>query len=238
MDQGPGTDLGGLAWFTGVWVTMTAAMMLPSTAPMAVAVGAAADRRGGGRLRRPVVVALFCAGYVCAWTAYGLAAYGVFRVVAARPPGVLAWDRGGPWIAGAAVVLAGAYQLTPLKRACLRNCRTPLHVVMHRWRPGPAGAVLMGVEHGGWCVGCCLGLMLVLFAVGVMSVAWMAIVALVIFAEKVLPSGARLTAPVAVCLFALGALIAVAPGRVPGLVQPGGGAAMPGMRTGPGPASR
>ena len=221
MDQGPGTDLGGLAWFTGVWVTMTAAMMLPSTAPMVVAVGAASEGRGGGRPPRPVVVALFVAGYVGVWTAYGLAAYGVFRLVAAHPPGFLAWDRAGPWVAGAAVAAAGAYQLTPLKRACLRHCRTPLHFVMHRWRPGPAGAVAMGLEHGAWCVGCCLGLMLALFAVGVMSVAWMALVALVIFAEKVLPAGARLTAPVAVCLLALGALIALAPGRVPGLVEPG-----------------
>jgi predicted metal-binding membrane protein len=227
MDQGPGTDLGGLAWFTGVWVTMTAAMMLPSTAPMVVAVGAASDGRSGGRRRRPVVVALFCAGYVGAWTAYGLAAYGVFRLVAARPPGFLARDRGGPWIAGAAVAVAGAYQLTPLKRACLRHCRTPLHFVMHRWRPGPAGAVAMGLEHGAWCVGCCLGLMLALFAVGVMSVAWMALVAAVVFAEKVLPAGARLAAPVAACLLVLGALIAVAPGRVPGLVEPGTGPAMP-----------
>jgi predicted metal-binding membrane protein len=93
---------------------------------------------------------------------------------------------------------------------------SPLHFVMHRWREGAAGAFAMGLEHGAWCLGCCLGLMLVLFAVGVMSLAWMAVVALVIFAEKVLPGGARLTAPVAVCLVALGALIAVAPGRVPG----------------------
>ena len=78
----------------------------------------------------------------------------------------------------------------------------------------------MGLEHGAWCLGCCVGLMLVLFAVGVMSVAWMALVAAVIFAEKVLPRGARLTAPVALALVALGARIAIAPGRVPGLTEP------------------
>ena len=90
-------------------------------------------------------------------------------------------------VAGAAVAAAGAYQLTPLKRACLRHCRTPLHFVMHRWRAGRGRRLAMGLEHGAWCLGCCVGLMLALFAVGVMSLAWMALVALVIFAEKVLP---------------------------------------------------
>jgi predicted metal-binding membrane protein len=222
MDEGPGTDLGGLGWFIGVWVTMTAAMMLPSTAPMALVVRTASARRGrGGRPAAPATTALFLAGYLAAWTAYGLAAYGAFRVLDAHHPALLAWGREGPVVAGAAVIAAGAYQLTPLKRACLRHCRTPLHFVMHRWREGAAGAFAMGLEHGAWCLGCCLGLMLALFAVGVMSLAWMAVVALVIFAEKVLPGGARLTAPVAVCLVALGALIAVAPGRVPGLTEPG-----------------
>ncbi|MGE0028402.1 MAG: DUF2182 domain-containing protein [Thermoleophilia bacterium] len=222
MDAGPGTDLGRLGWFVGVWVTMTAAMMLPSTAPMVAAVRRAAAGIGR-RPGPPVATVLFVAGYVAAWTAYGLAAYGVFRVLAAHHPDGIAWDRGGPAVAGVAVAAAGLYQLTPLKRACLRHCRTPLHFVMHRWRPGGAGAVAMGVEHGAWCVGCCAGLMLVLFAVGVMSLWWMAVVAAVIFAEKVLPSGERLTVPVAVCLLALGAVIAVAPGRA-GISRPPDGA--------------
>jgi predicted metal-binding membrane protein len=237
MDAGPGTDLGGLAWFTGVWVTMTAAMMLPSTGPMVLMVRTAAANRG--RLAPSAVTSLFGLGYLAAWTAYGLAAYGVFRVLAAHHPGFLAWDREGPLVAGSAVAAAGLYQLTPLKRACLRHCRTPVHFVMHRWRDGAAGAAAMGVEHGGWCLGCCFGLMLVLFAVGVMSIGWMAAVAAVIFAEKVLPGGARLTAPVAVCLVAVGALIAFAPGHVPGLTQPGSMAsAMPAGAMPAGPAMR
>ena len=222
MDAGPGTDLGGLGWFVGVWVTMMAAMMLPSTAPMVVAVRRASAGRGG-RPAPPAVTALFIVGYLAAWTVYGLAAYGLFRLLEAHHPSLFAWDRGGPVVAGIAVAAAGAYQLTPLKRACLRHCRTPLHFVMHRWRAGWTGAVAMGAEHGAWCLGCCVGLMLVLFAVGVMSLTWMAIVALVIFAEKVLPWGARLTAPIAVCLIGLGVLIAVAPGSTPGLTDPGAG---------------
>ena len=220
MDQGPGTDLGGLGWFVGVWVTMTAAMMLPSTAPMVLAVRSGARGRERDRPPASAVAVLFVVGYLAAWTAYGLAAYGLFRALSAHHPGFVAWHRYGPLVAGTAVAAAGVYQLTPLKRSCLRHCRTPLHFVMHRWRRGAAGAAAMGLEHGAWCVGCCLGLMLALFAVGVMSVAWMAIVAVVVFAEKVLPGGARLTAPVAITLVALGALIAVAPGRVPGLTEP------------------
>ena len=165
-------------------------------------------------------------GYVAVWTVYGLAAYGLFRALRAADPGFLAWDRQGPLVAGIAVVAAGVYQLTPLKHACLRHCRTPLHFVMHRWREGDAGALAMGLEHGAWCLGCCVGLMLVLFAVGVMSLAWMALLGAVIFAEKVLPLGARLAGLVALGLIALGVWIAIAPGRVPGLTQPGMAPAM------------
>jgi predicted metal-binding membrane protein len=236
MDAGPGTDLGGLGWFVGVWVTMMAAMMLPSAAPMVLAVRWAAGARGG-RGPGPILAGwVFVAGYLAAWTAYGLLAYGVFRAIAAAHPGFLAWDRQGPLVAGLAVVAAGAYQLTPLKRACLRHCRTPLSFVMHRWRDGVAGAFAMGLEHGAWCLGCCVGLMLALFAVGVMSVAWMAIVAAAIFAEKVLPLGSGLRGPIALGLVGLGVWIAVAPAGVPGLTQPGGAGAMQMGHPAPGPA--
>jgi predicted metal-binding membrane protein len=234
MDAGPGTDLGGLGWFIGVWVTMMAAMMLPAAAPMVLVVRRVSGQRAG-RGPRPIVATLaFVAGYLAAWTGYGLAAYGIFRALSAAHPGFLAWDRQGPLVAGIAVAAAGVYQLTPLKRACLRHCRTPLHFVMHRWREGGAGAFAMGLEHGAWCLGCCVGLMLVLFAVGVMSLAWMAIAAAVIFAEKVLPVGARLPGPVALCLIGLGVWIAIAPGGVPGLTQPGAAHAMPMEHSEPG----
>src|SRR5438105_4501434 len=109
-----------------------------------------------------------------------------------------------------------AVQLTPLKRVCLRHCRSPLHFVMHRWRDGGVGALRMGLEHGTYCVGCCFGVMLILFVVGVMSLFWMAVVAAVIFAEKVLPYGDRLTRVIAGALLALGVWIAVAAASVPG----------------------
>jgi predicted metal-binding membrane protein len=226
MDAGPGTDLGTLGWYVGVWVTMMAAMMLPSVAPM-VLTFARVSRERRRRGSADVVPAwIFVAGYLGVWTLYGLAAYGLFRLVRSFGTDFLSWDRAGPYVAGGAVIAAGVYQLTPLKALCLRHCRGPLHFILGGWRPGPAGALQMGAEHGLYCVGCCWGLMIVLFAVGVMSLFWMAVVAAVIFAEKLLPFGTRLASIFAVVLIGLGIWIAVAPGSVPGLTQPDRGPAM------------
>ena len=229
MDDGPGTDLGTAGWFLGIWVTMMAAMMLPSAAPMVLLYSRLAQestRRSGLR------TALFVAGYIVTWAAFGLGAYVLFRLVRALDPAFLAWDRGGPYVAGAAIAFAGVYQLTPLKRACLRGCRTPLGWLTHHWRDGQLGALRMGIEHGGWCVGCCWALMLVLFAVGVMSITWMLVVAAVIFAEKVLPVGERVAQAVAVVLVAAGIWVAVAPASVPGLTTAPGGMEMATLSSG------
>ena len=189
---------------------MTAAMMLPSALPMLLLVRRTAPE--------PLSTWFSAAGYLAAWTVFGLAAYGLYRLLAAVADGVLAWDRAGRWAAGAAIAAAGAYQLTPLKNACLRHCRSPLGFLLHRRRDGAAGAAELGARHGLYCIGCCAGLMLVLFAVGVMSVFWMAVIAAVIFTEKVLPGGTRISQPLAVALLGLGLLIAVAPESVPHLM--------------------
>jgi predicted metal-binding membrane protein len=227
MDGGPGTDLGGLGWYVGIWVTMMAAMMLPSAAPMVLLfarVYAGRAERGG-----PFVPSwIFVGGYLAIWTAIGLAAYGLYRGVHALDPGFLGWGEQGPIVAGVAVAAAGVYEVTPLKRVCLRHCRGPLHFLLHGWREGRTGALHMGAEHGAWCVGCCVGLMVVLFAVGVMSVLWMAVIAALIFAEKVLPFGEGLTRVLAVAFIAAGIWIAAAPSTVPGLTQPGTGMEMGG----------
>src|SRR5262249_34192214 len=115
-------------------------------------------------------------------------------------------------------------------RLFLRHCRAPFHMLFFRWRGGPLGSLRMGAEHGGFCVGCCFGLMLVLLALGVMSLVWMAVVAAVIFAEKVLTSGVRLTGLVGVALVAGGIWVAVSPGSVPALVQPDRAPAMQAAR--------
>jgi predicted metal-binding membrane protein len=216
MDAGPGTDLGGLGWFLGIWVTMMAAMMLPSVSPMVLAYA-----RVGRARPTSAPTGVFVAGYFAAWTAYGLFAYGVFRLVDSVDMGALAWDRAGPYVAGGAIVAAGLYQLTPIKDVCLRHCRTPVHFLAHGWRDGAIGAFRMGFTHGLYCVGCCWGLMIVLFSLGVMSLVWMAAIAGVIFAEKVLPYGERLTRVIAIAFVALGIWIAFWPASVPVLIDPG-----------------
>jgi predicted metal-binding membrane protein len=202
MDAGPGTDLGGLGWYLGIWVTMTAAMMLPSEAPSALLVV---------RLRRGLPTLLFLTGYLAVWTAFGLVAYALFRFSTSFDTGWLAWSEAGPYVAGGAIVAAGVYELTPLKRLFLRRCRSP-------HPDGPA--IRSGLGNGLHCVGSSGGLMVVLFALGVMSVFWMVVVAGVIFAEKVLPQGLRLTRGVAVALLALGIWVGFSPSTVPGLTEP------------------
>ena len=205
MDAGPGTDLGGLGWYLGIWVTMTAAMMLPSAVPAAAHVTRLARRN-------PTVV--FVAGYLAVWTVYGLGAYGLYRSLSSVDTRWLAWDERGPWVAGAVIVAAGLYELTALKRRSLRRCRSGR---------ASESSTRSGLAHGVACVGCSGGLMAVLFVLGVMSLFWMALVAAAIFAEKVLPQGARLATPLAIALVSLGIWVGVSPASVPGLTQPGSG---------------
>ena len=210
MDAGPGTDLGAFGWFIGIWLTMMAAMMLPSAVPAVLMF----SRLRGGAHTSP-----FVGGYLLAWTLYGAAGYAVFRGVREFAPSFVAWDARGPWVAGGALVAAGIYQLTPLKGACLRHCRSPLHFLVNGG-PGPLGAVRAGVGHGGYCVGCCSGLMLALFALGVMSLFWMGMVAAAILVEKALPSGERFAPVIGVVLVTLGIWVASSAATVPGLTQP------------------
>jgi predicted metal-binding membrane protein len=206
MDAGPGTDLGGLGWYLGIWVTMMAAMMLPSAAPAAQLVARAA--------RELPTTVLFAIGYLAVWTAFGLAAYGLFRLVTSFDLGWLAWERDGPYVAGAVIVAAGIYELTPLKELMLRRCSRPDD------DGGGRAALWAGLTNGLYCVGCCLGLMGVLFAVGVMSLFWMIVVAAVIFVEKVLAQGLRLSRVVGIALVALGLWVAFSPSSVPMLTEP------------------
>jgi predicted metal-binding membrane protein len=182
---------------------------------------AAGDGADGGRLqpRQPRALAapkprrsangVFLVGYLVAWTLCGLVAYGLDRAARSAAPQLLAWGQGGRYLAGAALVAAGLYELTPLKEVCLRHCRGPIHFVHAGWRDGAAGALWMGPEHGLYCVGCCWGLMLALFALGVMSLTWMAAIAIVVFVQKVLPLGDRLAPGVATALVATATWVVV-----------------------------
>ncbi len=227
MDAGPWTDRGGLGWFM-VWVTMMAAMMLPSVRPTTLIF--ARVSAGNHRSRGFVRTWLFIGGYLAAWIAYGLLAYGVFRPVRWAEIPALSWHGQGPLIAGATVVAAGLYQLSPLKRRCLRQCRSPRQYVAGGWRPGWAAAIRMGFEHGAFCIGCCWGLMLILFALGVMSIAWMLVVAGLIFAEKVVPFGERLSTRFPIAFVVVGIWLAAAPTSVPGLTPPGSAQATEAIR--------
>lgn len=215
MDSGPWTALGGLAGFVLLWVVMMAAMMFPSVAPT-VALYARMTRT-----RTPFAPSLFTAGYLLTWTVAGAAAWTVGAAVNRVGGDDLAWDDAGRFVAGAAIVFAGIYELTPLKNACLTKCRSPLGFLLGSWRDGPIGGLRMGVALGAWCLGCCWALMLALFALGVMSVVWMAFVAVLIAVEKLAPWRSVVTYGMAALLVLLGSAVLVEPTAVPGLTIPG-----------------
>jgi predicted metal-binding membrane protein len=216
MDAGPGTDLGTFGWFLGVWIVMMAAMMFPSVSPT-VALYAQMTRQRG--LSRPL---LFTSGYLLVWGTAGAAAYGLFGLGRTLFGADLAWHGGGRWLAGGVLALAAIYELTPLKDVCLAKCRSPLGFLLGSWRDGPRGALEMGARHAAWCVGCCWALMAALFALGVMSLAWTALIAALIALEKTLPYGRAVTWGTAAVLVALAVALVVAPHAVPGFVVPDG----------------
>jgi predicted metal-binding membrane protein len=223
MDAGPGTDLGALGWFVGVWVVMMAAMMFPSLAPTVALYTTMTRRRG------PDLPLVFTAGYLLIWGAVGAAAYGLFALGSGLFGADLAWDAGGRWFAAGVLALAAVYELTPLKDMCLAKCRSPVGFLLGTWRDGRVGALEMGCRHAAWCVGCCWALMAALFALGVMSLTWMAVVAALIALEKTLPWRRAATWGTAAILLVLAVAIVAVPNEVPGLVVPGG--SQPAMQT-------
>jgi predicted metal-binding membrane protein len=218
MDNGPWTGLGTLGWFVGIWVVMMAAMMLPSVTPTV----ALYSRMARGRW--PLAPFAFGAGYLITWAAAGLAAFVLANAANWSGGHALAWDRAGRWVAGATLLVAAAYELTPLKDVCLGKCRSPLGFLLGSWREGPSGALHMGVRNGLWCVGCCWALMASLFALGVMSVGWMVVVAGLVTAEKILPWRRAARYGTAAILLLLGVLLLSAPGALPNLTIPAHGA--------------
>lgn len=212
MDMGGWTDPGQLDFFLITWVVMLAAMMFPSVAPMVTAYAKISRRRREtGRHAPRGSTALFVAGYLVAWTAFGLVAYGLYEAVASLVPGGFTADPGGRYAAAGVILAAAVYQLTPAKNVSLMKCRTPLDFILHRMRTGYGGALRMGVEHGAWCVGCCWALMVALFALGVMSVGWMALVGAFIAVEKLLPWKRLANRSVAAALAVIALTIALMP---------------------------
>ncbi|TPI32291.1 DUF2182 domain-containing protein [Mesorhizobium sp. B3-1-9] len=200
--------------FLAVWIVMMIAMMFPTAAPMILTFHQVqAAKRGRGETF--VSTWVFLAGYMLVWSAIGVLAFagaagaemlggqmGMSAATAARIGGVL-------------LIVAGAYQLSPLKDICLAKCRTPIGFILTSWRDGRWGAARMGIEHGAFCLGCCWLLFLALFPLGIMNVAAMAVVTLLIFAEKTLPSGERIAKVSGIALLLYGAAVLVFPQALP-----------------------
>jgi predicted metal-binding membrane protein len=200
-------SLASLATFVMLWTLMMIAMMLPAAMPMILIFAAAQSRRD-----RHVAIPtwIFVTGYILVWAAAGVLAYVLDQGVSGlmRAPSSLERGTWAPLVLGTTLAVAGLYQFTPLKRVCLRHCRSPLAFVAQYWRDGRRGALGMGIRHGLYCLGCCWALFAVLTTVGMMSIAWMLLLTLLVFAEMVFPHGARTSAAVGLGLVLLGLLVA------------------------------
>ena len=182
MAATPGCHRPAVPSFVLMWTVMMAGMMFPAVIPVVLAFTVLTRSRGG----RPAPgAAAFVAGYLVVWGLLGLPAHALLEAAA----GLVAVAPGLAGASGLVLVACGLYQLTPLKDACLRHCRTPHLFLGHHWRDGLGGALLLGARHGLYCTGCCASLMVVLLVVGVMNVAWMVALSALIYLEKVLPAG-------------------------------------------------
>ena len=196
--------------FLGTWQLMTAAMMLPTSLPMIRAFAVPARRQ-----RRPLATMVaFLAGYFAIWTGFALLALGGdagLHWLVDR----WTWLADRPWVIGGGVLAgAGAFQFSPLKERCLAECRSPVQFLWRHYRPGLQNAWRLGLRHGVFCLGCCWALMLLMFAVGVGSLAWMAALTGVMLVEKTSRYGPRLVPIVGVALLAWGALVLLRPAAV------------------------
>lgn len=209
MDAAPGTDVGTLGWFTVTWAVMVAAMMLPSLAP------AAPLSRVTARVRVASRTVLFTGGYLLVWTLAGVAIYAILAV--GRHTVGLALGSGGRWLSVGLLILAAVYELTPAKRAFLARCRRPPADASTRGRDA---AIVEGMSAGLCCLGCSGALMAAQFALGVMSLTWMAFVAVLVAFEKLAPWPRAGIATAAAALMAIAIGVAALPQNVPGLVVP------------------
>lgn len=187
-----------------MWWVMMVAMMLPSAAPV-ILLFATVNRRERNTGRPYVATSVFAFGYLAAWAGFSLLA--ILLQWGFEYTGVLSPMLGATneTFGGILLLAAGAYQLTPIKHACLRHCRTPLAFLGTHWRPGTFGALRMGLVHGAFCIGCCWFLMGLLFFGGVMNLYWVAGVALIVLSEKTIPAGHWLGYGVGMALLVCGA---------------------------------
>jgi predicted metal-binding membrane protein len=211
MEVGSGLGLlTGVLAFLVAWGVMMTAMMLPGATPM-IALYGAMYRNSSQTAQRGVSTTLFTLVYLALWLATGLLVYAASLVVDAA-------TRANPAVAGLlpyaialTLLAAGVFQFTPLKRVCLRVCQHPLIFLMGHWRSGYLGTLRMALEHAAYCIGCCWALMVVLVVAGAMDLHWMLLIAVVVFAEKLLPRGEWTARIVGCLLLLLGLLVAAQP---------------------------
>ena len=194
-----------------MWAVMMVAMMVPSATPMLLTFSTITrSRRAKGKAFVPVWV--FLGGYLVLWTAFSLAAtlaqWGLHSQALISPMMVST----SPLLGSVILIAAGIYQWTPFKQACLRHCRTPLQFLLTCWQDGTAGAFLMGLRHGAYCLGCCWLLMAVLFAVGVMNLAWIAGLSVFVLLEKIIPRGLWVAKVAGLVLMGFGGWMALSTG--------------------------
>ena len=200
--------------FIALWIAMMVAIMYPTASPMILMFAKVhTDRQRRGDAFVPTWI--FAGSYLAVWSVSGIAAYGL-AVAGDRLADESEWlmDNAAR-IGGGLLVLAGVYQLTPLKDVCLSKCRSPVAFLMNSWRDGVAGAVRMGIEHGAYCLGCCWLLFLILFPLGMMSIGILALVTILIFAEKVLPIGRQVAYAAGAGMIAYGAVVVFVPEALP-----------------------
>ena len=192
-----------------MWAIMMVAMMLPSAAPMILLYDRVRERQEA-RGASLAATGVFALGYLLAWALFSLAATAaqwLLEQLALLSPMMVS---ASPWLGGGLLIAAGLYQWTPLKHACLVHCRSPITFLGHHWRPGRAGALRMGLHHGLYCVGCCWVLMALLFVGGVMNLLWIALLALFVLLEKVVPRGELFARLSAILLAGAGLLVILA----------------------------
>ena len=196
-------DTGDVAALFAMWVVMMVGMMLPSVAPMILLVAATHRRQGGPQMQMRTVA--FAAGYLVAWTEFSLAAALAQAALHAGAMMTSSMVTRPVMLSGAIFLAAGAYQWLPFKHSCLTHCRSPLHFVSEHWREGTSGMFTVGLQHGLFCIGCCWMLMTLLFAAGVMNLAWVAAIGTLVLVEKLLKQGALVgrVAGIAFCAWGL-----------------------------------
>lgn len=214
MSDGTGVSaLGPAATYLVAWGVMMAAMMLPSAAPLILLYGAVhrgMERRG----QRGIPTILFALIYLTVWVIFGLPVFAVSRWIDGLAASSTTIAGFLPYGVGGLLLVAGAYQLSPLKRACLRICQTPLGFLLGQWHEGYIGTLRLALRHSVYCVGCCWALMVVLVAAGAMSLPWVLLIAMLVFAEKVLPGGEWTSRLAGLALIALGVLVGLRPDLV------------------------